>query len=487
MGKGKFSSGVDLPLPVSAPGVTKQEQAYQAIRDAILNGLLQAADRLPSSRVLAQRWGVSRGTVESVFERLQLEGYIVRKVGCGSLVSAVVPDNYLKAVDDGRTDAPPREPVEHEEAPVRQVRDYRAQVGVPFVARLANPLLISPAEWAAHLQRAMVAMQPEQMCRIEPQGALALRSQIARYLRNHRGIDCDAEQLLITNGIRHSIDLVARCVLAPGDPVCVEDPGYTAVHRIFEKAGATLSYAPIDQAGIDLRGVPNLADCRLAYVTPAHQSPLGVIMSATRRLELLDWAQRQNAWVIEDDYDSEFNYQSAPLPALKSIDSMNRVIYCGSFNQALFSNLRLGYMVAPPELHQRILTLWHTVGRSVGVSEQLGLAAFMQGPAFLRHLRRARQEYQVLRDTVLDTLKAEAPGRYRISGEHAGFQLILWLSPDHDQDALVREAETLGMLLQPLRQYCRTIDLAPAFVLGFAALTRAQAKTAARHLARLLR
>ncbi|CAD5108472.1 MocR-like pyridoxine biosynthesis transcription factor PdxR [Zestomonas carbonaria] len=487
MSKGKFSSGVDLPLPVNAPGVTKQERAYQAIRDAILNGLLQASDRLPSTRVLSQRWGIARGTVESVFERLQLEGYITRKVGSGSLVSAVIPDSYLKAVTDTRTGEPDRnESVEIEETPVRQEGRYRAQVGVPFVARLASPLLIAPAEWAAHLQRAMAAMKPEQMCDVEPQGAWVLRDQIAQYLRKHRGIDCRAEQLLITNGIRHSIDLVARCVLKPGDDVCVEDPGYPAVHRIFEKAGANLLYAPIDNEGIDLHGISDSAECRLAYVTPAHQSPLGVIMSATRRLELLDWAQRQNAWIIEDDYDSEFNYQSAPLPALKSIDSMKRVVYCGSFNQALFSNLRLGYILAPPELHHRILALWHTIGRSVGVSEQLGLAEFMRGPAFLRHLRRSRQEYQTLRDIVLDTLMAEAPGRYRISGEHAGFHLILWLSPDQDEDALVREAERLGLMLQPLRNSCREIDLPPAFVLGFAALTRAQARNSARQLARLL-
>lgn len=484
MGKGKLPSGVDLPLPMSSPGVTKQDRAYQAIRDAILKGLLQANDRLPSTRVLSKRWGVARGTLESVFERLQLEGYIVRKVGSGSHVSAIMPDSYLRAVSDG--EAALNEPIEAEEAVVRQVRDYRARVGVPFVARLASPLLISPAEWAAHLQRAVATIKPEQMCNVEPQGASVLRNQIAKYLRNHRGIECRAEQLLITNGIRHSIDLVARCVLEKDDYVCVEDPGYPAVHRIFEKAGANLLFAPIDHEGVNLHGIPRSIKCRLAYVTPAHQSPLGVIMSATRRLELLDWAQRQNAWIIEDDYDSEFNYQSAPLPALKSIDSTNRVIYCGSFNQALFSNLRLGYILAPPELHHRILALWHTIGRSVGVSEQFGLAEFMRGPAFLRHIRRARKEYQVLRDIVLDTLLAEAPGRYRITGEHAGFHLILWLSPDHDEDALANGAEKLGLVLQPLRNSCHEIDLPSAFILGFAALTRTQARHAAYQLARLL-
>lgn len=485
MAKGKVTLAMELPLPAYGEAVTKQERAYLAIRDGILNGLLQAAERLPSTRELAQRWGIARGTLENVFERLQLEGYIVRQVGSGSRVSAVIPDSYLKAVAETRTITQPTAALAGN-IENRRGQEHRAQVDVPFVARLANPRLIDPGQWATHLQRAMAAMRPEQMCSVEPQGALALREQVARYLRNHRGIDCRPEQLLITNGIRHGIDMVARCVLAAGHQVCVEDPGYPAVHRIFEEAGASLLYAPIDNEGLDLRGIRQAANIRLAYVTPAHQSPLGVIMSATRRLELLDWAQRQNAWIIEDDYDSEFNYQSAPLPALKSIDSMQRVVYCGSFNQALFSNLRLGYLLAPPELHSRILALWHTVGRSVGVSEQLGLAEFMRGPAFLRHLRRARQEYQTLRDIVLATLKAQAPGRYRISGEHAGFHMILWLAPDQDELALIEGAEKLGLVLQPLRQSCREIQLEPAFVLGFAALTRAQAKHAAGELARLL-
>lgn len=486
MGKGKLTLSIELPLPELGSAATKQERAYKAIRDAILNRLVHASDRLPSTRTLGLRWGIARGTLENVFERLQLEGYIIRKVGSGSRVSAVIPDTYLRAVVDSRV-VNPSPSVEFGEPFVEHDAAHHAQVGIPFVARLANPQLFAPSEWASHLQRAMVRMNPEQMCIAESQGALVLREQIARYLRSHRGIDCQPDHLLITNGIRHSIDMVSRCVLKPGDHVCVEDPGYSAVHRIFEKSGAKLLHAPVDDEGLDLRGIPAKIGCRMAYVTPTHQSPLGVIMSASRRLELLDWAQRQDAWIIEDDYDSEFNYFSAPLPALKSIDSMHRVIFCGSFNQALFSNLRLGYLLAPAVLHNQILGLWRTVWRSVGISEQLGLAELMRGPAFLRHLRRSRLEYQTLRDIVLETLESEAPGRYRISGDHAGFHLILWPLAGQDESKLIKGAEKLGLILQSLRQSCHRINLEPAFVLGFAALTRAQAKSAATQLGRLLR
>ncbi|WP_192983803.1 PLP-dependent aminotransferase family protein [Pseudomonas sp. EggHat1] len=483
MGKGKKSSGLDLPMPLEALGLTKQERAYRSIRDAILNGLLQSGDRLPSSRVLAERWKIARGTVESVFDRLQLEGYLVRRIGSGSRVSALMPNSYLN-LSDGDVDE--SSSVEDLKVSPVQEQDYRARIGIPFVARLANPMLIRPAEWATQLHRAMSAIRPEQMCNIESQGAFDLRNQIAIYLRKHRGIDCCAEHILITNGIRHSIDLVSRCVINVNDSVCVEDPGYPAVHRIFEKAGANIVYAPIDAEGINLRGVTIPVNCRLAYVTPAHQSPLGVIMSATRRLELLDWARRQDAWIIEDDYDSEFNYQSAPLPALKSIDTIGRVIYCGSFNQALFSNLRIGYVIAPPDLHKNILSLWRTIGRSVGVSEQLGLAEFMRGPAFLRHIRRARKEYQALRDVVIKTLSIEAAGFYRISGEHAGFHFVLWPSPGINLEGLMKSASELGLLLQPLERSCRNIVLPPAFILGYAALTQVQANNAAHQLAKAL-
>lgn len=484
MARGKTSTSIDLSLPAPGIAATKQERAYLTIRDGILNGLLQSAERLPSTRSLSLRWGMARGTLENVFERLQLEGYITRQAGSGSRVSAVIPDSYLKALIQ-----PPATPANPSDLPVSPgplTLKGSAQVGVPFAARLANPALLNPADWAAHLQRAVAAMSPEQMGNADPQGALPLREQVAHYLRHHRGIACTAQDLIITQGIRHGLDLIARCLLESGDYVCVEDPGYPAAHRIFNEAGASLHYVPVDDNGLCVHSLPRGKKHRLVYVTPAHQSPSGAIMPANRRLELLDWAQQQNAWIIEDDYDSEFNYHSAPLPALKAIDAQQRVIYCGSFNQALFANVRLGYLMVPPALRERLLALWHTVGRGVGISEQLGLAGFMQSGAFIRHLRLARLEYQTLRDIVLNTLKAEAHGCYRISGEHAGFHLMLWLPGGVDAQQLSNSAEPLGIDLQLLEQTCHQVRLPPAFVLGFAALTRAQVKTAAKALGQLL-
>lgn len=476
MAKGKVTVALELALPAPGGGATKQARAYLALRDAILERRVRAGDPLPSTRALAARWQIARGTLESVFERLAVEGYITRKVGAGSRVSAAIPPGAVAKAPAARPQpsaAPPADLT-------------RAAVGVPFVARLANPALLAPRDWARHLQRAMAGLQPAQMCASEPAGALRLREEIAAYLGSHRGIACSPDDLLITNGIRHGIDLLARCLVRPGDRVCVEDPGYPAVRGIFQQAGAVVVPVPIDDQGLHVQRLPEGPGTRMVYVTPAHQAPLGVTMAAGRRLALLEWAQRQGAWIIEDDYDSEFNYHSAPLPALQAIDTAGRVIYCGSFNQSLFSNLRLGYLLAPPAVRHQVLTLWHTVGRSVGVSEQLGLAAFMHSGALVRHLRRSRGEYRRLRDIVVNTLRAEAPAGCRVTGEHAGFHCVLWLPPQVDERMLVEQGLGVGLVLQPLRHACQQVRLPSALVLGFAALAPEQALGAARQLAGLL-
>jgi GntR family transcriptional regulator/MocR family aminotransferase len=209
-------------------------------------------------------------------------------------------------------------------------------------------------------------------------------------------------------------------------------------------------------------------------------------MSASRRLELLELAGTHGAWVVEDDYDGEFGYQSAPLPALKALDAHDRVIYCGSFNKSLFSGLRVGFMVVPRALRGALFALWQATGRAVGVTEQLALERLIESDDFARHLRTSRQAYLARRDAVLDQLRRHAPGRWTATGEHAGFHFILWLAPDADEDDLARRAAAHGLRLQPLRALCRTVRLPPALVIGYTALTLAQARHAGRLLAGLL-
>ncbi|WP_431822716.1 PLP-dependent aminotransferase family protein [Burkholderia sp. F1] len=491
MTRGKAAIPLDLPCP---PGLStqspqsKQECIADALRDAILKRLLPGDSPLPSSRTLAARWGVARGTVEAAYDRLCAEGYIARTQGSGSRVCAVVPDSYLRASAQSRESGPRRSGAAHEPAAAMDTAapEHAVRPGVPFIARLADPDLLPLQQWKKTVGTSLLAATASDLCSTPSQGVESLRAEIAGYLREYRGIACEADDIFITTGIRHSIDLVARTVLSPRSTVLMEDPGYASAWQIFTMAGATVVDVPVDREGIETADLHRHPDARAAYVTPAHQAPLGVTMSVSRRLELLDWAQRNRAWIIEDDYDGEFGYQAAPLPALKSLDTCDRVIYCGSFNKTLFSGLRVGFMVVPAELRPALSAVWRVTGRAVSVTPQLALARFIGSGDFAKHLRASRHAYRHRRDLVLEQLAKHGNGQYTVSGEHAGFHFVLWLPPGMDDASYVARAQGAGVSLQPIRGFCRSAELAAGVIVGYAALTAAHARHGGRLLGKLL-
>jgi GntR family transcriptional regulator/MocR family aminotransferase len=299
-------------------------------------------------------------------------------------------------------------------------------------------------------------------------------------------MSCRAKDIFITSGIRHSIDAVARLILSSGSRVAVEDPGYRAARRIFSLAGAEVVDVPVDESGMRTGELEKHRDLSLVYVTPAHQSPLGVTMSIDRRRELLEWSRLNQAWIIEDDYDGEFSYQAAPLPALKSYDKHDRIIYCSSFNKTVFTGLRVGFMVVPSALRSKMLTFWQAVGAPVSATAQRALASFMASGDFSNHLHRSRQAYQQRRDAVLRELDLHAHGKYEIIGDHAGFHFVVRLNAGTDEQEIVKQAATIGITLQPLRSFCQTTDFGPAFVIGYSALSPTQAKYFGKELSLML-
>lgn len=470
MRRGKAASHLDLPRPDNL-NAGKQQGAYEALRGAILNRQLPADSRLPSTRSLAERWQVSRGTLEAVFDRLHSEGYVQRVAGSGTRVCAVIPEQFIAAPASKHM---LRRPVDAD-PPHAGVQSH-----VPFVARRPDANLFDRKAWARCISRGLLAAGAGVLEAAHPGGLPALREHIADYLRSYRGMHCEADEVIVTTGIRHGLDLVARTLLQPGDLACVEDPGYTPARRLFNLAGAQVQSIPVTAEGLDTAQLP--AHARLAYVTPAHQAPLGVTLSVSRRLALLDWAHRADAWVVEDDYDSEYNYNSAPLAALKSLDTNDRVLYCGSFNKNLFPGLRVGFMVVPKALRPSLLRTLQLTGHSVGASDQSGLVDFLGSGAFVRHLRASRQAYQARRDALLACL----PPGVTVSGEQAGLHFVLWLPAGVSEADFCARAADAGLSLQPLGKFCVEVTLPPAVIIGYTALTLAQIRFHGRALAQLL-
>ncbi|AOY96025.1 GntR family transcriptional regulator [Cupriavidus sp. USMAA2-4] len=456
-------SSVDLATDGPHPGEVKQAWVYRQIRDGILGGALPAGARLPSTRSLAERWQLARMTVEAAYDQLRGEGYLVSAVGSGTYVSATLPDRFVTAA----AACPPARGGTAAPAPASAAEAPRA---APFGARLADAALFPLDEWRRLLAGCARRITPAQLSADEPLGAWPLREQIAHYLGTARGIACDAGQVIVLSGIRHALDLSARLLLSAGDQVLIEDPAYMNAEPIFRQYAARVVPLPVDQDGFAPAAARRYRRARLAYVTPAHQSPLGMAMPAARRMALLDWAGQNDCWILEDDYDSEFNYERLPLPALKSLDEGDRVIHCGSFNKTLFAALRIGYAVLPRRLVPAFSELRRITGRSNSVIEQLALAEFLRSGAFARHLRRARAAYQQRRDRVLQCLR-EAVGEaaLRVSGEQAGFHFVWWLPPGLDEAAVLAAARAHGLRLESLSALCHRVSLPPGVLVGFSA------------------
>lgn len=482
-------ASLDLPLDPPRAGESKQTWVYRQIRERILKGVLPSGSRLPSTRSLAGRWHIARSTVESAYDQLHSEGYTAGTVGSGTYVAAVIPDNFFRdglpgeAAQGGGRPSTPAAP--GASAPSPRAVSVRPATGLPpvppprseppFTARSADASLFPMAAWSKGLAASAQRVTPSQLANEESQGWRPLREQIARYLGAARGIACDADQVVVLTGIRDGIDLSARVLLSPGDKVLVEDPGYLNAVPLFSQYTRRITPIAIDEHGFSVASARRQRGVKLVHVTPAHQSPTGVTMPVSRRLELLDWAAQTGSWILEDDYDSEFNYDSAPLAALKSLDSADRVIHCGSFNKTLFNALRIGYAVLPRPLVAAFTRTRHTTGRSNSIIEQMTLANFLEDGSFARHVRRVRPVYAARRDQLLRLLQqAAGSSPLRVSGEQAGFHLVWWLPPGMDLADLLRRAQARGIGIQSVADFCLRVTMPPGVVIGYSARSEAE-------------
>ena len=469
-------------------------QLYESLRRMILAGQLRPGTRLQSTRELAAELRVSRNTVMNAFEQLLAEGYLEGQVGSGTYVSRALPDEMLFVGSTGaRTAQPPRRG--------RNLSERAAQlasasvttsrnVGAVRAFRPGTPALDAfPAElWSRLLAHRWRHPPAEMLSYGDSAGYRPLREAIANYLGAARAVHCEAGQIIIVAGAQQGLDLTARMLLNPGDAAWIEDPGYLGTRAAFSAAGARVVPVPVDNEGLDVQaGARRAPMARLAYVSPSHQYPVGVTMSLARRLALLEWASNAGAWIIEDDYDSEYRYAGRPLAAMQGLDKDGRVIYLGTFSKVMFPSLRIGYIVAPPDLVDSFVAARSVLSRFSPTIDQAALTDFINEGHFTRHIRRMRTLYAERQGVLVEAARRELAGLVELEPHDAGIHLVGWLADGLDDRRAQEEAARENIEAQALSGFSLEHACRPGLLLGYAGYNERQLRVGVRRLATALR
>jgi GntR family transcriptional regulator / MocR family aminotransferase len=456
----KTQSSLELALRERGPQVPLTDWLYGELRQAILNGQLRPGTRLPATRDFARQYEVSRGTTVSAFERLQSEGYLICRVGAGTWVNEQLPAHLLstKKRQVRLRNLPASVQRLAFSRPARPFRSYE-----PAIAEFPTDI------WARVAGRRLRRASPSLLAGDEPRGSGLLREAIAAYLGSSRGVKCSADQIVIVSGAQQGLDLLARLLVKPGEPVWIEDPGYFGATAAFRNAGARLIPVPTDAEGLVVSAGIRLCNrARAAYVTPAHQFPLGMTMSIERRLALLAWARKASAFLIEDDYDSEYRFDGSPVPALQGLDDGGSVILVGSFSKVLFPSLRVGYLVLPAALVDPLLTLRFAVDLHPSGLDQAILSDFIMEGHFARHIRRMRDLYAARLAALQEAAQKHLAGLLDISPIRAGLSTAGFLQNGMSARQAEAAAAAQGIELMALDRFSLTNTVAPGLRLGFA-------------------
>jgi len=466
-------------------------QVYGAVKRLIVSGDLAVGKRLPSSRTLARELNISRTTAIAVFERLASEGLIVSRTGSGSFVSEAIEAQRPRAVV----------PVEATYTATTKLADLIAEASPRFFQRLSHPQkprafvtgmpaldMFPLALWSQLSAKHWREPRDYIMGYSDPNGLPVLRNAIAEHLRASRGIICDPDQIFIVNGAQQAFDLVGRVLLNRGDKVWFENPGAIGARNSLIACGASIVPVPVDADGLSVEaGLCRAPDFRLAFVTPSHQHPMGVEMSLQRRADLLRVANDRDAWIMEDDYDGEFRYDSRPLPTLKSADHAERVIYVGTFSKAMFPSLRLGFYVAPVPL----VPVFHRVSgaflQGVPSSVQAVLAAFINEGHFATHLRRMREIYRERHEAFHESARQLLTNLIETPRSTAGFHVVARMTkPEHHEDAVQAAADAAGVVVSSIGRFCIDPVAEKGLVLGVSAIDPRSIHAGVEILARIL-
>ena len=462
-------------------------QLVGAIRELILSGVLAPGQRLPSSRTFAIDQGISRTTAIAVYESLVAEGLIVSHVGSGSHVNDVLKAKVEALTTDRRLGTP--QPARVASLAQRATEQFYPRLSHPTQARAfltgmpALDLFPVPL-WAKLTARRWRAMRGHMLGYPEPGGLKELREAIATHLRANRGILCHADEVFILNGAQEAFNRIGSTLLDPGDPVWFENPGAIGARNSLLSCGARLVPVPVDEEGIDvgagLRTEPNF---RLAFVTPSHQHPLGAVMSLRRRFELIQAAEQADAWIVEDDYDGEFYYSGHPPPTLKSVDTVGRVIYVGTFSKSLFPGLRIAFMVVSGPLSEVFGRIAGATLQGVSTVMQSVVASFIEEGHFASHIRRMRKTYMERHDVLIEAAHKRLAGAIDVRPTESGIQTVGHLLTGHDEQLVAEAAAAREVIIAPLARFSIAPIEARGFAIGFSTSTPAEIRVGVDRLA----
>ncbi|WP_199264790.1 PLP-dependent aminotransferase family protein [Alcaligenes faecalis] len=464
-------------------------QLAQKLRDAVKNGALKPGESLPSTRALATSLGVARGTVVEAFEQLIAEGFLESSPGVGTYIAHSLASPKTRA-KKRRTASLPAQPAPPAAQPFNTVAaQFQPFPSAPFAVSIPLGAAAPGPIWRRLGNRLRAHGQGAPGGYGDPQGALSLRAAIAEYVRRSRSVRCEAEQVIVTTGTQQGLFLACLVLMSQQDFAWVENPAYPGITAILNTVGAPerMVRVPVDEEGLDVAaGIRLQADARVAFVTPSHQYPLGMPMSMTRRNALLAWARDKSAWIVEDDYDSEFRYSGHPFPSMQGLDP-ERVIYLGTFSKVLFPSLRLGYAIVPPQLVQAFCGARVLLDRHPPSADQHVLASFISEGHLERHIRRMRGVYtqcrkhlfEIVREVLLGDLASLQPG-------DQGMHSVLWLASLIDDVAVAQRAMQEGVAVRPVSTMYHAGEGPPGLILGLSAFSPEQMKEAAQKLAGII-
>lgn len=449
-------------------------QLSDQIRQRISIGQIEPDLRLPPSRVLATELGISRSTVITAYEQLVAEGYIEGRPGSGyfarEMGEADFPANQEKSTPVGTEQSRPSDQLQlsHPGYPDNRLFPYR--------------------QWARTLARSARTNPSAMVISESPFGNDSLRQSIANYLSDWRGLDILPEQVMITAGSIDALETCIRTLCLPGEVIGLENPGYRPLHNIADNQGMRIEWL---QVGADGTEIPQSSHSglspRIVVLTPSQQFPLGGAMPVYRRLEYQQWAEAADAWIIEDDYDSEFRYAGRPIPALASMDKSARTLYVGTFSKVFSVSLRLGYLIMPQPLIERFAKTLSKFGVKAALPCQRALADFIDNGDFYRHIRRVRRIYADRRRLLLDLLQKELGQHIELQDHLAGMQVTVRLSPEFDDHTICRQANDSGVRISPLSSYYGGGNPENGLLLGFCPYTEQEIRTNIEVLAGLFK